>query len=506
MRIRIITTAMIWLQVGAAWAAITPNSLFTDGAVLQQGMSVPIWGTANDGERVTVRFQDQAASTIAQYGRWMVRLNPLKVGGPFTMTISGENKIELKNVLVGEVWLCSGQSNAAFRLGSATNADEVIANSENEMLRLYTVPDARGYRMKGFDPLPGSGVESAWVEADPTTTSVFSAFGYFFGRDLQRAMRMPIGVIKSTVGDSVTEEWTRRGVLKPELEASDSRTDPGARRYKVGKFYKTGHLYDAQIAPIMPYAVRGVVWYQGESNVGSGLENELRDRTDPGIVHRTGFEYRYTFPIMIKNWREDWGEGDFPFLFVQLLPFFRQAPGAKDIPNIPTEPGESLWAELRESQLLTSQRVQRTGMITTADLGDPNDIHPANKEPIGARLALAARSLVYKQKVEYTGPIYKSMKVKKDRIIVSLNHIGGGLVAKSGELTGFTIAGKDRKFVNARAEIQGKNVVVWSPQVPQPVAVRYGWADYPILNLFNKEGFPASPFRTDKFPTLSGPR
>src|SRR5205807_1044341 len=223
---------------------------------------------------------------------------------------------------------------------------------------------------------------------------------------------------------------------------------------------------------LIPYGIRGAIWYQGESNAGHA------------------YEYRTLLPAMIKNWRADWKQGDFPFLIVQLAPFMK----------IETEPKESQWAELREAQLLTSLNVPKTAVAVITDVGDEKDIHPRKKEPVGARLALAARALANGEDIEYSGPVYSDMKAEGSKISLRFTHQGGGLVAKDGALTGFTIAGSDRKFVNAEAEIQDDKLVVWSNHVAQPVAVRYGWANYPTGNLWNKAGLPASPFRTDDFP------
>jgi len=231
-------------------------------------------------------------------------------------------------------------------------------------------------------------------------------------------------------------------------------------------------LYNGMIVPLQPYAIRGVIWYQGESNAGRAVE------------------YQTLFPAMIRNWRQDWSEGDFPFLFVQLAPFMK----------IEASPQESAWAELREAQRLTTLTVPQTAMAVITDVGEENDIHPRKKEPVGARLARAARALAYREPIEYSGPTYQSMRVEGDRIVLQFQHTEGGLTARGGALKGFTIAGEDRKFVNARAEIRSDTVVVSSPEVSHPVAVRYGWANYPVVNLWNGAGLPASPFRTDDFP------
>jgi len=445
-----------------ATAAVKPNPLFADGAVLQRGIALPVWGTADDGEKVTVKIGGQAVSTTAVDGKWTVRLKPLKAGGPFTMTVSGENVIELENVLVGDVWVCSGQSNMEWTVDGLSNPEEVKSASQDPMLRLLNVPP-------GTAPGPLQEIAAVWKQCGPETVGSFSAVGYFFGRDLRKKLKVPVGLINSSRGGSVVQEWINRNVMQDKYELVVGPT------YGWGNM---GMLYNAMIAPLMPYGIKGVIWYQGEYNAS------------------WAYQYRTVFPMLIKSWRNEWKQGNFPFLFVQLAPYMK----------IVSEPQESEWAELREAQLLTSQRVPRTAMAVITDCGDPNDIHPKNKEPVGARLAIAAEAVAYGRPVTYRGPVYKSMKISGDRVVLSFGSLGGGLVAKGGELTGFTVAGADRKFFNAEAEIQGDAVVVKSSQVAKPVAVRFGWADYPVVNLYNKAGLPASPFRTDDFPLTTQPK
>lgn len=464
-----------------ASADVKPNSLFSDNSVLQQGMPVPVWGTASDGERVTVTFQDQRVSTTAADGKWMVRLRPLKAGGPFSMTIKGANTVEIRNVLVGEVWVCSGQSNMGWCLKDSDGGEQAIAASADPKLRLlFDKPNA--------SDLPLDDVNSKWLEARPDTTPYFSGVGYFFGRDLRKALNVPVGLINASYGGTRAEAWMSERVLKPTPEMNkflEALDEPVRRQNEVTVLYK------GMIHPLIPFAIRGVIWYQGESNAGEA------------------FKYRTLFPDLIRNWREDWGQGDFPFLFVQLAPFWKINP----------EPEESGWAELREAQLLTSRSCPKTAMVVITDCGHPDEIHPKKKEPVGARLALAARAVAYGEQIVYQGPLYKSVAFKGNRAIVEFDNIGGGLIAgdvdmptvsgtefpKHPACTGFTIAGEDRKFHNATARIVHDRVVVSSPDVPRPVAVRYGWANCPIANLYNKEGLPASPFRTDDFPMLTNP-
>jgi sialate O-acetylesterase len=505
-----------------ALGEVKPHALFSDGMVLQQGIKAPVWGTANDGEQVAVRFQDQQVSATAKDGKWIVRLEELKAGGPFEMVITGKNTIRFKNVLVGEVWICGGQSNMEFPVSMSANAKEAVASSKNPMLRLFTV----AHRTASS---PRHSVNGTWKESGPETVGNFTAVGYFFGRDLQKALGVPVGLIQSCWGGTLCEAWTsRQGLAKhPDFQDIDAIQARAWERYTQGlKKYEEAReeqeeiregtrtapapsspaekrrrssdgrqaarppqppanpahdpnipasLHNGMIAPLIPYAIRGAIWYQGESNAGRA------------------FQYRTLFPNMIRNWRDDWGEGDFPFLFVQLAPWQK----------IVQEPQESAWAELREAQLLTSLHVPHTGMAVITDVGDEKDIHPRQKEPVGARLALAALGVAYDRPVAYSGPLYDSMTVEGDKAVLKFKHVGGGLTAKDGALRGFVIAGDDRKFTNAQAEIRGNEVVVWSPKVSRPVAVRYGWADYPLGNLWNKDGLPASPFRTDDFPPIT---
>ena len=492
----IITVAAFLAGIGAAARAeVELNSLFTDGAVLQQGVAAPVWGAGKDGEQITVKIQDQTVSATVRDGRWLVRLKPMKAGGPFTMTITGDNTITLTNMLVGEVWLCSGQSNMAFHLAQAANAADAIAAAADSQLRLFTVP-------YGATDTPKTEVPGSWKESSPETARGFSAVAWFFGRDLRRALKVPVGLIHSSVGGTPAEAWTSRATLEADpglreiLEryaeqvkkydpvAAAAQHERALEKHKqaVEKAKAAGEkppqaprapadprqssvrpcgLYNAMIAPLQPYAIAGAIWYQGESNAGRAAE------------------YQKLFPAMIQDWRQAWGQGEFPFLFVQIAPH------------------QGMKPEIREAQLLSWQKVPRTAMAVITDVGDEKDIHPTQKEPVGARLALAARAIAYGEKIEYSGPVYASMKIEGDHAILSFTHIGGGLMAKDGELKGFTIAGADGAFSAAKATIEGDKVVVSSPSVAQLAAVRYGWANTPDVNLFNKEGLPATPFRTD---------
>jgi sialate O-acetylesterase len=485
-----------------------PN-LLSDGMVLQQGMKVNIWGTADPGERVTITLGDQQASGVAESGgQWKLKLGPLNAGGPFTMTIAGKNTITLHDVLVGEVWVCSGQSNMEMPVGTSAegwsgnvnNYQDEIARADYPRLRMFTV-------QKAVADKPQREVKGYWVAARPQTVGEFSAVGYFFGRELLKVLNVPIGMIHSSWGGTPAEAWTSRGTLEsdPEFKSildagtkllspypkifqdfeqqwaqwrkdSDKAESEGAPVPRAPTVpddprrnpWRPSGLFNAMLMPLTSYAIRGAIWYQGESNAGRAAQ------------------YRKLFPAMIRDWRRAWEEGDFPFLFVQLANWGISQPQ----PN---------WPELREAQLKTLS-LPNTGMAVTIDIGDGSDIHPKNKQEVGYRLALAAQAIAYGRDVMYSGPIYESMAVEGEKIRLRFKYVYSGLVAKNWPaptLGGFEIAGDDRKFVAAEAKIDGDTVVVRSEKVPNPVAVRYAWGMNPQCNLYNRAGLPASPFRTD---------
>jgi sialate O-acetylesterase len=494
----------------SARADVKLPALFSDNMVLQQGMRLPVWGWAADGEKVTVTFRGKKVSATAQGGKWMVKLPNQKAGGPDTLTVEGHNQIELKNVLVGEVWICSGQSNMEWPLRSSFESDKDIANCANSNLRLFTVP-----KFKATEPLDDvkASPPISWQRCSPDTVGNFSAVAYYFGRDLQKARSVPVGLIHTSWGGSPAEVWIREAVLAANPQYKHDILDPfpdqlksnqaelakwdkeAEELKKEGKqptrgrpwpVWKPAELYNGMIAPLIPYGIKGAIWYQGESNA---------DRA---------WQYRTLYPDMIRNWRHDWGQGDFPFLAVQLAPWDRNK--KRSVEEITAVPGESTWAELREAQGIATKVLPRVGLAVITDVGDKDDIHPTKKEPVGGRLALLGRGIAYGEKLECYGPTYRGMQPKGEKIILSFDHVGGGLEARGGRLRGFAVCGEDRKFAWANAEIENGKVVVSSPQIKKPLAVRYGWADYPVVNLFNREGLPASPFRTDDFPITTAPK
>jgi sialate O-acetylesterase len=650
--------------VAIVQAEVKLAPLFTDGMVLQRDMPVPVWGKADPGEQVTVIFGKQSKDVKAGTdGKWLVKLDSLKASSdPAEMIVKGSNEIVLKNVLVGEVWVCSGQSNMEMGIGNVKDAEKEIADADKPQIRLFLVP-------KKTEAKPCEAIDSKWVVCSPDTIkkdgwSGFSAAGYFFGREINSNLDVPVGLIGTYWGGTPAQAWTPIDVLeadsdfahyveqfkkdpeisngflakfgrsvndvmkemqsrvsdsgnngetegwqKPGIELSSWETVkipdgwftdktvygsvwvniygsvwfrrdieiPAAwagkdivlhlgvvddfdttyfngekigaigketanwwtvkRDYKVpGRLVKAGantvavrifndymdggfksgakdmsisladgsaddlklagdwsrrienaqktfplipksrcypsSLYNGMIAPVIPFAIRGAIWYQGESNAGQA------------------YEYRKLFPSMIKAWRDKWGQGDFPFYFVQLANFR----------DVNAQPVESSWAELREAQSLTLGNTFNTNMAVTIDIGEAKDIHPKNKQDVGLRLALCALAGTYGKDVDFSGPVCVSMKIENGAIRLFFDYVGDGLEAKGGEpLTGFSICGADRKFVWANAKIEGDTVLVSSPEVKAPVAVRYAWSDNPVCNLVNDAGLPASPFRTDSF-------
>ncbi len=650
---RILAALALLASGAAANADVKLASPFSDNMVLQREMPVPVWGKADPGEEVKVSFAGQSKGAKAgDDGKWSVKLDALKASKePAELKVDGKNEIVLKNVLVGEVWVCSGQSNMEMSLRGVRNAQEEIANAKFPLIRALRVPNAATSSVQ--DSFKGD-----WKICSPETAGGFTATGYFFARELTQRLDIPVGLLMTYWGGTPAEAWTpletlesdpdfakyvagykkmaamsveERNALNAEAEKKARQKDSGnegakngwqkadagsdgwkpvasarrmedssdignidgavwfkkevelpaawakapltvelgviadtdnvyfngveigatgqnvenywkaKRKYQIPeglanagrntiavrvfnevnnggllgpasdmKISKEGekqtvalsgewlakiekslkaarpnsvrphcagaYLYNAMIAPLIPYAIRGAIWYQGEANAGDG------------------YGYRKLFPAMIKSWRENWQQGDFPFYFVQLANFMAR----KD------QPGDSAWAELREAQTMTLA-LPNTGMAVIIDIGEAEDIHPKNKQDVGKRLALSALAQTYGEKIEFLGPFYKSMKVEDGKIRLSFDHIGSGLEAKGGKLSGFAICGEDKKFVWAEAQIDGNEIVVSSANVKEPVAVRYAWADNPDCSLCNKEGIPASPFRTDKFPIRNEP-
>jgi len=632
---------ILGLAASAAWARadVAPASLFCDHAVLQQGKPIPVWGTAAENEKVTVTLAGQSVSTVAHDGKWRVQLAPLTAGGPYVLAIAGRNRIEIADVLIGEVWICGGQSNMERQLG-LRDGQKPIKNWQAEAAAA-DFPQIRHFGVaQHLATEPQARVDGQWLVCTPQTAPEFTAVGFFFGRALHLARGTPIGLIHSSWGGTPAQSWaSREGLARiPEMtdllarldrfrrdpaaaradfESTLARwfevNDPGSKpdapwsaptldttawpvmrlpafwekaglpdfdgvvwfrreidvpaawcdydtelhlgaiddmdatwvngrvvgrgtewlaprvyrlpagtlkpgrniiavrvldtggggglwgggdtmrlvgpdasapaialdggwRYRASVFSHNAPpppvdptvspgtptvLYNGMIAPLVPYAIRGVIWYQAEADSGQA---QL---------------YRRLFPSLVADWRSAFGQGDFPFLYVQVAPFKETPP------------------EIREAQRLSLAAISNSAMVVITDVGDADDIHPADKKPVGERLALAARALAYGEKIEYSGPLFASVRFDGARAVLAFTHVGGGLVAKDGELKGFTIAGADHRFHPARATIVGDTVEVAAADVSAPTAVRYGWANVPEGNLFNRAGLPASPFATD---------
>ena len=443
---------------------VKPNSLFTDHMVLQKGIPIKIWGTADAGEQITVSFNGQKVSTVCQNGKWMAILKPLPyILKPQKMMIAGSDTVFINDIVVGEVWLCSGQSNMERQLGlrppqpPITNWQQERDDANYSAIREFYVP------LKYANALQAD-VNSQWTVCSPQTVTNFSAVGYFFARQLYQKLHVPIGILFSAYGGTPAEDWVSNAALGQSPNLVDIITHNKDQEllynYKPKNRVLSG-LFNGMIYPLIPYGIKGVAWYQGEAN------------------NPRAKQYQEVLTTLINNWRQDFGEGDFPFLIVQIAPY-------KDINP-----------ELRESQLRVAQYVKNTALIVTTDCGLANQIHPPNKQPVGIRLSLAARALAYHEHITYQGPFYRGFKVKNHQIVLSFTNTNGGLQAKGDTLRGFSIAGADKIFIPAKATIKGRKVMVFNPNLPNARYVRYGWANVPDVNLFNGKGLPASPFRTD---------
>ncbi len=474
--------------------------LFTDHMVLQREQAAPVWGWANAGEEITVQFAGQKKTGKADAtGKWMVKLDALPAsseGRELLAQSSVKGRVaKIADVVVGDVWLCSGQSNMRFQVSRADNAAKEIAASANPALRFFIVQDH-------FAKTPVPDVKGAWNLASPATIADCSAVGYYFGVALQPKLGVPVGLLVSSIGGTRIETWSDSATLA-KLGVADRLIEKWKNvspeelvnvvdTYKTFQQKRDGEhsaavraakasgapaplapkapplrphdcpsaLHNGMIFPLQPFALKGSLWYQGEANVASPAA------------------YEKLQPALIADWRRVWG-AEMPFLFVQLAPHNTAHPA------------------FREAQLRIWQMTPHTAMVVTSDIGNATDIHPIRKRPVGERLALAARALTYGEQLEYSGPVFNKMSIKESSATISFTHVGQGLVAKGGALKGFTIAGADGKFVPANAVIEGANVIVTSEQIAKPAAVRYGWANVPEVNLFNQEGLPASPFRTD---------
>jgi len=528
---RVLTVGLVSLGFArmAAWADVKLPAIIGNNMVVQAGKTVPVWGTADAGEKVTVTLAGQTQAVSADVdGKWMVKFAPVNPGDLGEMTVAGRTTQVVQNVLAGTVWVCSGQSNMQFPLSGAHNAAMELPKAQYPKMRLFTVANAIAFK-------PKTDCGGRWVECMPETAKGFSAVAYFFGRELHEASGQPVGLIHASWGGTPAQAWTSLDGLDKDATLKDAYGDPFRKtmemmpqlkeeyvRKTLPKYEEqfrewqedakkakaegrdsapapfkpgapdqgpgTSMLYNAMIAPLIPYAIEGVTWYQGEANAGKAVL------------------YRTLFPRLISDWREKWGQGDFHFFFVQ-------APNYGKRTTVPTDTsGGWGWPLLREAQSLTL-KLPNTGMAVAIDIGEEHDLHPKNKMDVGHRLALWAEKKVLGKDVVCSGPLYSGMQVEGSKVRLRFTEIGGGLVIgvapairaevtparPLSELKGFAIAGEDHRWVWADARIDGNTIIVWSDKVAGPVAVRYAWALNPECNLYNRAGLPASPFRTDNW-------
>jgi sialate O-acetylesterase len=488
---------------------------FSDHMVIQHNTAVPVWGWADAGEKVTVQIGKQTKTTTANAeGKWMLKLDKVVAGGPYTITVTGKNTIVINDVYAGEVWICSGQSNMDMTVAKEDrywcgvfNEAEEVAAADYPLIRVFDTDFTPSATL--LDDVKGK-----WEVVSPKTIGHLSAVAYFFARDIQKKIKVPIGLITTAFGASTAEAWIREEALinepvcKPLVDSFKNKLtryladSSGQVKYRAdrakwqlsadslraaGKTPPRGPrnpdpvrdqhnatvLWNGMVKPLVPYAIRGALWYQGESN------------------SPTAKIYRQIMETLITDWRKQWGQGNFPFFYVQLANI------GKNYDSLPAQGGNE--AVKREAQL-QNLSVSNTAMAVAIDNADPDDmlnVHPKNKQEIGRRLALPALAMVYGEKIVYSGPIYDKMKVDGNKIILYFKHTGSGLMAKDGDLKGFAIAGEDKNFVWADAKIEGNTIIVSNAEISKPVAVRYGWGNNPITSLYNKENLPASPFRTD---------
>lgn len=484
-------------------AEVTTSPVFGDSMVVQRDMPVHVWGWTQPNIDVHVAMAGHEAETRSdKNGRFDVKLDPLPAGGPHEMVIQADETRTFKDVLVGEVWVCSGQSNMQWPVSSANDPDLETLTANFPNIRLITVPRV------GIQE-PQNSFEGAWEACTPTSARDFSAVGYFFGRQLHQTLNVPIGLIDNAWGGSAAEAWVNRSELEKagkydELlekwdtlaktydheaamnsyrkrlaawEKNKKGNRPRPPRDQLTGNHRPANIYNGVLHPTIGYTIRGAIWYQGESNSSRA------------------YQYRDLFPLMIKNWRDEWKQGDFPFYWVQLADFQAEV----------DTPGDSSWAELREAQTMTMSQLPNTGEAVIIELGEASDIHPRNKQDVAKRLARWALANDYGYDIPFRSPTYQSMTIKDGKATLKFAHVGGKLdTFDVREPIGFAIAGEDRKFVNAKAKITGKDTIeVWSEEVKAPVAVRYAWANNPICNVQSSEGLQMTPFRTDEWPGVT---
>lgn len=478
MKIQLYIIFCLSIFVNQIYAEVRLPAIFSDHMVMQAGKKIKIWGWSDKNEVIEVSIGDKVKKTKAdKQGNWSLFVDTLPYGGPYIMQIKGRsNTVIINDILIGEVWLCSGQSNMEMTLNSfakVNNYDEEVKNADYPQIRHFKVE-------KQVSLKPKAELQGQWSVCSQVTVPDFSAVAYFFARKLYKELGIPIGIINSSWGGSEIETWISPDEFsKLPYSFKEKYKDLDLEEFEQAIKTTDIHpnacssvLYNAMINPIIRYTIKGVLWYQGENNT----EN--------------AYSYRTLFPLFINNWRQKWGY-EFPVYWVQLTAFHVK----DDVPK------DSKWAELREAQAMALSLPQ-TGQAVTIDIGDAYDVHPRNKQDVGLRLALIALNREYgQQNIVYSGPTFKGMNVEDNKVVVYFDNADGGLIVKNkyGYLEGFAIAGTDRRFEWAKAYIMGDKVIVYSDKVTKPVAIRYGWSDNPDANFFNAKGLPAVPFRTDDY-------
>ncbi|HEY1048528.1 MAG TPA: sialate O-acetylesterase [Prosthecobacter sp.] len=513
-------TLLLYALALSARAELKLPAIIGDNMVLQQQLANPLWGWDAPGTEVTVKFGTQTKTAKAGAdGKWTVKLDPVPANAnPATISIKGTSARELKNVLVGEVWICSGQSNMQWSVSSSWDSDIEIATAKYPKIRLISVPQVGTQE-------PQQDFKGEWKECAPGNVGPFSAVGFFFGRVLHNTLDVPVGLINNAWGGSAAEAWVRRDLLEKDPRfkllmentkktEAEKTSEAGKKQYdaalaawqkqadeakKAGKPFTTrapqapeawlkgnarpGNIYNGVLLPTIGYGIKGAIWYQGETNAGRA------------------YEYTSLFPFMIEDWRTEWKQGDFPFYWVQLADYMAEKTDA-------TQSVTSSWAEIRESQTKTQNAVKNGGQAVIIDLGESNDIHPKNKRDVAERLARWALVKDYGLKLPYRSPEFKSAAFAGNKATVTLDTFGSSLrTVDVTEVKGFVVCGEDKKWAWADAKIVGKDKVeVSSKDVANPVAVRYAWADNPICNLFSVDGLPVTPFRSDDFEMITKPK
>ena len=495
-RLCLLMVTLLLCIAGSATADVQLPNIFSDSMVLQRGRTNRVWGRADAGENVAVTIGEQSHETVADDdGHWHVMLSPMSVGDPLILTVKGNNEVTFGDVLVGEVWICSGQSNMQWRVNRSSDEDLERAAANFPRIRMINFP-----QVGAQEPI-WTHEGHAWIVCSPETVGPFSAVGYFFGRQIHQTIDVPVGLINNAWGGSACEAWIDRDLLEADsdygpmlqrweemkkscdaLQAQPTLTEE--KKEKLARIQRQlsgnhhpSNIYNGVLKSHLGYGIRGAIWYQGESNAGRA------------------YQYRKLFPLMISSWRDEWGQDEFPFYWVQLADFRSER----------VEPGDSTWAELREAQTMVMDKLANTGEAVIIGTGEAYDIHPKNKQTVGRRLARWALSREYGVDIPCQSPRYKSMERSGDTITLTFDHVGTGWRPFDvREPRGFTIAGEEKRFFHADAKILGDGrIAVSSPKVAVPVSVRYGWADNPVVNMFNNSDLPLTPFRTDDWPGIT---